>query len=502
MFCLFCTTAGKEHRNPLKVVNAYGIQHVPCLQGTREKTLKAIRGWVDDNRPTAESIFFLLDVPGSGKSTVAKHMAEEWKKEKRLLAKFFFSRDTPETMSTSTFCLTVANAFALLDHDFNAYMSKFKGRSDFGLLSFEELFEGLVANPLRSIRRRAILIIDALDECDNEYHHRDNLLSTLNSRLSSVPRLRILVTSRPERDIKQWAKEKFGVGYSDFNRLEEGSSDVEVYIKHRLRDQTDIQHRIYLVIRHAEGLFIWARVACDLIVNADDINALLEELGKEVKLDHLYKTALGQSKPKDEPSQRAMVTVLQMILAARQPLSIAEMEKLCPRPEIVQSVVARLSSLLLYEDREDPIRLLHTTFREFLTVQARAGDYFIQFKTGHCTLASGCLSLLSHQFKNGNPDPDLLDPTSKRKDIPIDNVFINRVLSAFDYASTSWAYHCTNSHRESTLDEQIREFTTNGFETWFRFIGQSATYSATSSMRDVLSLCHQKLVRLSSYATH
>jgi len=344
-------------------------------------------------------------------------MAEEWKNERQLLARFFFSRDTAETMSTNSFCSTVANAFALLDHNFKAHMSKFKERPDFGLLSFDELFEGLVARPLMSVRRRAILIIDALDECDNEYHHRDQLLSTLNLRLSSIPRLRILVTGRPESDIKHWAEEKFGVGYNDFNRLENGSSDVELYIKHRLQGLPDIQNRVYLVVRRAEGLFIWARVACDLIVNGNDVNALLEELGREVKLDHLYKTALAQSTPKDEASQRATVTVLQMILAARWPLSIGEMEKLCPRPEIVERVVTRLSSLLLYRSRDGPIRLLHATLREFLTAQARAGDHFLQLEAGHCTLAWGCLNLVGHQFKKENPNLDLLGTTNKKNDI-------------------------------------------------------------------------------------
>ncbi|KIM23122.1 hypothetical protein M408DRAFT_77955, partial [Serendipita vermifera MAFF 305830] len=183
-----------------KVPNVYGDQHAPCFPGTREKTVAAISKWADEKTdPTP--IFLLLDVAGSGKSTVAKHMVNQWTGEKRLLARFFFSRDTKSTMSTDAFCSTVANALISHDRSFWDPIKVFKERPDFGLLSFEELFNGLVVNPLELLDQDAILIIDALDECDNEHGSREILLNTLHSQQSSSPRLRILATGRPELDI-------------------------------------------------------------------------------------------------------------------------------------------------------------------------------------------------------------------------------------------------------------------------------------------------------------
>ncbi|KIM22668.1 hypothetical protein M408DRAFT_78726, partial [Serendipita vermifera MAFF 305830] len=180
-----------------KTPNVYGVQHVPCLLGTREKTLAAISKWADE-KTDAKPIFLLLDVAGSGKSTVAKQMADQWTKEKRLFARFFFSRDTASTMSTEAFCSTVADAFASMDQEIETLMKTFEKRRDFGRLSFEELFNGLVINPLEELNRDAILIIDALDECDNENGSRDELLNALYGQQSSSPRLRILATGRPE----------------------------------------------------------------------------------------------------------------------------------------------------------------------------------------------------------------------------------------------------------------------------------------------------------------
>ncbi|KIM23313.1 hypothetical protein M408DRAFT_77747, partial [Serendipita vermifera MAFF 305830] len=192
-------TAGRVDFNPNS--NAYGNQHVSCLRGTRKNTLQAICDWAND-KSAANRIFCLLDVAGSGKSTVAKTMADEWKAENRLVARFFFSRDTADTMSTKSFCSTVANAFASRNTTFEASMKQYMRLPDWQLHPFEEQFEGLVAGPLREAQQPAILMIDALDECGKEHGVRRKLLQTLFSRYHSVPLLRILVTGRPESDIK------------------------------------------------------------------------------------------------------------------------------------------------------------------------------------------------------------------------------------------------------------------------------------------------------------
>ncbi|KIM21408.1 hypothetical protein M408DRAFT_333482 [Serendipita vermifera MAFF 305830] len=456
--------------------NVYGVQHVPCLTGTREKTLAAINKWANE-RTDARPIFLLLDVAGSGKSTVAKHMANQWTRDKRLLARFFFSRDTATTMSTDLFCSTIADAFVAHDRRFEAPIKAFKNRPDIGLLSFEEKLDGLVISPLEELNRDAILIIDALDECDNERGSRDELLNALYSQQSSSPRLRILATGRPEFDIKQWAR-RSGVQYAYFAQLEGDSKDVEMYIKHRLQDSPNIQDRLYQVIKHAEGVFIWARIACDLVDNSADIDGLLEELGKEVSLDFLYQVALRQSIPRNERSQQAFTTVLQMILAAREPLSIAQLELLSPKPGLVDGIVTRLGALLLYKDREDPIRLLHATFREFLTSRTKAGVSFIQPEHGNQTLTLGCLRFISNYLSKDHS-------TLKNLDIISQKIYI--------YSSKSWVYHCTRSYRKLALNRPVLEFAYNRLQTWADLADEWVGLDTLSSLRQVLNFSRQKM---------
>ncbi|KAG8847168.1 hypothetical protein FRB91_012056 [Serendipita sp. 411] len=440
-------------------INAYGVQHEQCTRGTRIKSLNSIRQWVDDEDST-NWMFCLLDFAGSGKSTVSKHMDLEWRMESRLTARFFFSRDTAETMGIKRFCSIVANAFASEDETFNTVMERFQKRKDYELLSFEQQFDGLIVSPLKALDRRAILVIDALDECDNEHGNRDKLLNIISTRLPLIPHLRVFVTGRPERDIKQWATTTTGVHCTNFLQLEGNQDDVGIYIKERLSHfPSNLQAQVSQVVENAEGVFIWARIACDLLCKTINKQSLLKSLGKEVTLDHLYTIALEQSIPKEDHSRQAAVMALEMILALESPLSIAELVQLSSEPDLVEAVVTSLSSILLYKDREDSIRLIHATLREFLTSRTKAGPWFIQLGPGHYTLACGCIDLLSGVTRKGQGQ------SSKRQEISgkTKRVTNHCLFSVIKYSWTSWGDHCGNSNRKLGLNERIIDFIDTGY---------------------------------------
>jgi hypothetical protein len=390
-----------EASRKLEASKVDGDHHKKCLSGTREKTLKNIRLWAEDPRPEMW-MFCLLDDPGSGKSTVAKHMAEEWKRnDKMLIARYFFSRDTVQTASISSFCSTVSNAFALCDTRFKAEKERWEARNKgWKIMQFEEQFDGLVAGPLKALNRRAILLIDALDECDGNGGGRTKLLAKLYDA-GHTTSLRIFATGRPNDDITDWAKDA-GVGCKGFKELGGGDEDVKKYIRFRFKDQPNVEDRIARAIRHAKGNFIKARVVCDILMRIGQEDSL--SAGEEVNLDDLYALALEQSMPQDRAVQVAVEVVLQMILAARKPLSITELEELSPwgGGSRVEQIVNGLGSLLLFQDRNDPIRFLHPTFRQFLIERPTTITGFNESKLGHYTLASGCLNILQGGRESGS----------------------------------------------------------------------------------------------------
>ncbi|KAG8756364.1 hypothetical protein FRC14_003106 [Serendipita sp. 396] len=491
---VFMSNATSIHSSRVEDINVYGVQHRQCLPGTRIKTLDAIRHWENDENSTNQ-MFCLLDFAGSGKSTVSKHMDLEWDRERKLMARFFFSRDTAETMSTKRFCSVVANKFASRDETFREVMREFENQPDYGSLSLEQQFDGLIVDPLKALNRRAILIIDALDECDNDHGHRDRLLEVISNHLSAIPHLRVFVTGRPELDIKQWAITTDGVRCTNFFELEGNNDDVGRYIKQRLRSwPSSLQARVYDIVERAEGVFIWARIACDLLCKTKDVQAMLASLSEEVTLDHLYTIALEQSIPKDKHSRRVAVMVLEMILALRRPLSIAEVAQLSPNPEAIEAVVNSLGSILLYKDRNDPIRLIHATLREYLTSATKSGPWFVQLGRGHYFLASGCIDLAT-RAKQG-PGPDIEEGTFKRKELfdKMIRSIINHLCSAIRYSWDSWIAHCEESSCKLGLNERIVGFIDTGYE---YLLDDSLRAVSDQFITNVVSLCRRNMVSLS-----
>jgi hypothetical protein len=91
----------------LKRSHASNLIHDECLPGTRVPILQKIREWANDEE-SEKRVFWLKDVAGSGKSTVAITMANEWRRENRLGGCFFFSMSDDKLSATTAFCSNIA----------------------------------------------------------------------------------------------------------------------------------------------------------------------------------------------------------------------------------------------------------------------------------------------------------------------------------------------------------------------------------------------------------
>ena len=77
------------------------------------------------------------------------------------------------------------------------------------------------------------------------------------------------------------------------------------------------------------------------------------------------------------------------------------------------------------EDDEQPVQLLHTSLRDFLTTQARSQHHFINPVTCHLSMATDCLSAM----------------TAHHGDI----IYEIKIL---DYASRNWCHHLLSTVKE------------------------------------------------------
>ncbi|PVF93271.1 hypothetical protein CPB86DRAFT_742887, partial [Serendipita vermifera] len=242
--------------------------HRACLPGTRVQVLNAINTWVDD--PSSDQVLWLTDVAGSGKSTIARHLAEQWEKSERLGGVFFFNKNSVDATNTRLFCSTIATQLA--DHP--RYQSQLQssivnGMKKLGATSsFKDHLLKLVIEPSKGLD--LILVIDALDECKEV--ERNTLLECLLSSIEQSPRLKLFITSRPELDIEQ-SLHRYRSHTDNLHRaeLKGNQADIEIFVKDQMKDFTILSSKdVGLLCKRVSCLFILASTACRAIRNHFD----------------------------------------------------------------------------------------------------------------------------------------------------------------------------------------------------------------------------------------
>ncbi|EYB30533.1 hypothetical protein FG05_30173 [Fusarium graminearum] len=187
--------------------NSKAEEHNPtCLPNTREELLKEIDRWIDD--PTSKTIFWLNGMAGTGKSTISRTVAHLRSKRGDLGANFFFKRGEMDRGNLNKLMSTLAYqlAFSIQGAAFFIKKTLDDNPAIVGK-STREQFQKLIQEPLSDAAAVAkamssvVIVIDALDECDQEADIR--LLIHIFSQAKTLrPHLRVFLTSRPELPIR------------------------------------------------------------------------------------------------------------------------------------------------------------------------------------------------------------------------------------------------------------------------------------------------------------
>ncbi|CAG7854186.1 SubName: Full=Uncharacterized protein {ECO:0000313/EMBL:CCA70407.1} [Serendipita indica DSM 11827] len=233
--------------------------HSTCLQGTREAVLQIIRGWAED-AASQKPIFWLCDIAGSGKSTVAMSVAQGWRTEGVLGGQFFFSLASTEASTTDKFCSTIARELAQHIPELAPQIAEaVKQNPAIMRSSLKDQLQTLILAPLLHREKRVILVIDAIDECESAAQ-REELLQTLAITAREASHLKIFITG--PLSIKTELKDRLH-DISHHDNVE----DIATYVHQSLCDVLSPAERQRLAEK-ANGLFIWASTACRILNNS------------------------------------------------------------------------------------------------------------------------------------------------------------------------------------------------------------------------------------------
>ena len=263
--------------------NAYQRQHNPtCLPDTRVDLLQKIYAWADGR--DSSCIFWLKGLAGTGKSTIANTVARRYFDQKHLGASFFFSRGGGDVGDAGKFVTSIAWQLAisipsLVHHVYDAL----RKRRDIPGQSLRDQWQQLVLHPLSKLSENGrqssyVLVVDALDECDNDNNIHIIIRLLAEARSLKTVQLRVFLTSRPEIPIRYGFRQLPDAEYADFVLHNISPSivdhDISVFFKYNLKvigEEHSLdacwpgEEIIRRLIQIADGLFIWAATACRFI---------------------------------------------------------------------------------------------------------------------------------------------------------------------------------------------------------------------------------------------
>ena len=206
-----------------------------CFGDTRALLLSEIQEWA--NNSIGRPIYILYGVAGIGKSTVAKTVAERAANEKTLGASFFFSRDEGNRKTLKSFCTTLA-------YQLSCHHPKIAEQTNATLEEAPEVaerdpvhqFDRLIAKPLRTAigEMPILVVIDALDECEED--DAEIILSLLAQEVPQIPRLRVLITARPEQHIRSVLEQDHNHDQFHLHDIDQSivEADIRSYLEFRL----------------------------------------------------------------------------------------------------------------------------------------------------------------------------------------------------------------------------------------------------------------------------
>jgi len=149
------------------------------------------------------SVYWLHGVAGTGKSAIAQTIAERMSEHGKLGASFFCSRDSQERNDPYLIFPTLAVQLARKYTQFRSIFVPL-AQSDPGI-AYETLrhqMDKLLVRPLKEADISTVIIIDALDECEDE-EHTSAILSVLNQFVSQIPKVKFFLTGRPDSQIRK-----------------------------------------------------------------------------------------------------------------------------------------------------------------------------------------------------------------------------------------------------------------------------------------------------------
>ncbi|KAF8333766.1 ankyrin repeat-containing domain protein [Amanita rubescens] len=432
----------------------------------REKHLKGSGQWLlQDKRyinwkEQSNSFMWINGISGCGKTLICSTIIEDIKaivqaQPETGLAYFYFDiNDKSKQTSRSLISSLVLNLTAKSN---NLSMDKLYNKHDKLSLPTRDELLTLLLELLQGFRETYV-VIDALDECDDDYHKLfDTVIKVIHKW--QLPHFHLLVTSRREKDIISNMEELVPTEL----HLSAGlvGSDIISYINLAIENDGRLKRwspEIQQVMKNsliggANGMFRWVACQIEELKHCPSQKVLMEtpkSLPKD--LETTYDRILQRINEKQVPFAKVILQWLMLVMRPMGPEELAFVLTFDASSGSFDSNlglahphdVIHMCSSLVIKTADKKAQLAHASVKEYFLHKPRQ-IALPDVQLGHTAVAHCCLSYI------------LLQSESEGQH------------TIFDYPAKFWSNHYQLSNRNQILQDLVKRFLWDqhgAFERW------------------------------------
>ncbi|KEP45884.1 vegetative incompatibility protein HET-E-1 [Rhizoctonia solani 123E] len=394
------------------------IQRGGCTPGTRQPQIELILEWAHNSE--SAKTYWMNGMAGTGKTTIAYSVCDALDASFGLGASFFCSRSIKECRQVKHIIPTIAYQLARFSLPFRCALDKvLESDSDTPARALNVQYQKLIVEPLLRVQGSLptdfIVVIDALDECENE----NSLTQVLDLILTpgvALP-IRFLLSSRPEPGIflrmmdRLGEKDKMQLVLHDLDADVVGM-DIETYLRRELQDVPLTDEQWSGLMERCGVFFIYASTTIRFIRQGYEMDTLDEAVGTitgsasvhkgrgdETAIDELYSTILlaAYSRPGMSDANRdRMRNILETVICAQELITLDSLAHLLTLKSADQAnrLLLPLRSVLNVELTTGLVTTLHASFPDFMCSFDRSGVFYCAQSKRHGALARACLDVI------------------------------------------------------------------------------------------------------------
>jgi len=463
----------------LKYVKTGYDRDLCCMEGTRKSLLGQIITWVTNEleQTDGRKTYWIYGIPGIGKTSLAHSICSRLYDREQLAGAFFCQRDDQELRKPGNILLTLIHTFAILFPPFRRIVAEYLRNNPDAMV--KSMRSTLLLELIRKLSRRPkktlVFVIDALDECGSTQSRRP-ILRALTTTAEHTPWLKVIITSRPEVDIRQFFDGPTQLSHLRYDLAtdKETTSDLRIFAEYRfnrvassrcLQSPWPEPSLLDGVISRAAGLFAFIETLAFALEHGYGPTKLLEATSQDssspgmTSLYRLYSRIVRARRVQRNAEFRRMIGVL--ITALHRPLceeTIAELAGV--RPDVVKMWVDDLGSML-YRDEgaSGRIRFRHLSISDFFVSDDCQADYQVNLREANMQLGIACLDKMVEQLRFnicGLEDSRLANADVK----DLGSRIKENISDALQYSSLYWSNHLcfTPNISEGRVWDKLRKF--------------------------------------------